>query len=88
MRVVALQALRAMATWSDPSSPELARALLAALAVDRFDPHTEQFAAYDEFHERTQTVDALAKLDRAAHERAVGEYLAAQRIGEDEVILN
>jgi HEAT repeat protein len=73
VRVVALQALHAMATWSDPSSPELAGALLAAMAVDRFDPHTEKFAAYDEFHERTQTVDALAKLDRAAQERAVAQ---------------
>jgi HEAT repeat protein len=73
VRVVALQALHAMATWSDPSSPELAGALLAALAVDRFDPHTEKDAAFDEFHERKQAVDALAKLDRTAQERAVAQ---------------
>jgi HEAT repeat protein len=75
VRVVALQALHAMATWSDPSSPELAGALLAALAVDRFEPHTEKYAAFDEFHERKQAVHALANLNRAAQERAV-EQLA------------
>jgi HEAT repeat protein len=73
VRVVALQALHAMATWSDPSSPELAGALLAALAVDRFDPDTEKFAAYEEFSERTQAVHALAKLNRAVQEQAAAQ---------------
>jgi HEAT repeat protein len=73
VRAAALEALCAMATWSDTSSPELAGALLAALAVDRFDPHTQMFEAYEEFFECRKAADALAKLDRAARERAFAQ---------------
>jgi HEAT repeat protein len=69
-RAAALRALCGMATWSDPSSPELAGALLATLAVNRFGPHATLSEAHDELRERMQVVDALAKLDRAAREKA------------------
>jgi HEAT repeat protein len=54
----ALDALLTVASWSDPSSPELAEALLARLTDDRFGS-------------RQRTAESLAKLDRGAQERAV-----------------
>jgi HEAT repeat protein len=75
VRAAALEALFAVAAWSDPSSPEPTGALLAVLADERFDRHSEFREALGEFRDRQRAADILAKLDRAAQERAV-EQLA------------
>lgn len=93
VRAAAIEALCEMAAWSDPSSPELAGALLAAMADDRFDPAIDRWEALGEFHERRQVVDALARLDRAARERAEAQLavelrgLGSARSYEAEVLL-
>jgi hypothetical protein len=73
VREAALKALFAVAAWSDPSSRESAGALLAVLADERFDRHSEWQEALVEFGVRQGAVAALAKLDRAAQERAVAQ---------------
>ena len=69
----ALDALFAVATWSDPSSPELAEALLAVLADYRLDPRKEQVQVYDQYEDRKRAVIAIATLDRAAQAKAVAQ---------------
>ncbi len=54
----AIVALSAVASWSDPSSPELAEALLAVLATEPFG-------------QRRPVAEALAKMDRRVQEKAV-----------------
>ena len=75
VRAAALDALVATAGWCDPSSPEAAGALLAVIADERFDRNSEPREALVEFRDRKRAVEALAKLDRAAQEKAV-EHLA------------
>jgi HEAT repeat protein len=62
----AVDVLCAVAGWSGPSSPEVAEALLAVLAADRFDL-------------RKPAAEALAKLDRGTQERAVARLLGDLR---------
>jgi HEAT repeat protein len=71
VRDAALEALFAVATWSDPSSRELAAALVGVLADYPIDPRTRELDAYGQFRDRQRAVEALARLDRAAQERAV-----------------
>ena len=73
VRCAALDALFAVATWSDPSSPELADALLAVLADYRLDPLHHPVEVYDQFEYHKRAVKALATLDRAAQARAVAQ---------------
>ncbi len=73
VRAVALEALFAVAAWSDPSSPEPAGALLAVLADERFDRQSEWPEALGEFRDRQRVADVLAKLDRTAQARAVAQ---------------
>ena len=73
VRAAALEALFAVVAWSDRSSPELAGALLAVLADERYDRHSEWPEALGEFRDRQRVAEALAKLDRAAQERAVAQ---------------
>jgi HEAT repeat protein len=73
VRRAAREALFAVATWSDPSSPELTEALLAVLADYRSDPLHQDIAGYDQFANRKQAVEALAKLDRVAQAKAVAQ---------------
>jgi HEAT repeat protein len=54
----AIEALCAVASWSDPSSPELAEALPAVLATEPFG-------------QRRPVAEALAKMDRRVQEKAV-----------------
>jgi HEAT repeat protein len=73
VRAAALEALFAVAAWSDPSSPEPAGALLAVLADERYDRHSESCEALGEFGDRKRVAEVLAKLDRAAQEKAVAQ---------------
>jgi HEAT repeat protein len=73
VRRAAREVLFDVATRSGPSSPELADVLLAVLADDRFDPRRQDIAGYDQFEARKRAVEALAKRDRAAQARAVGQ---------------
>ena len=74
VRAAALDALCAVAEWSDPSSSEPARTLLAVLLADeRFDRVSEWPEALGEFRDRQRVAEVLAKLDRAAQERAVAQ---------------
>jgi HEAT repeat protein len=75
VRAAALEALFAVAAWSDPSSPEPAGSLLAVLADERFNRNNECWEALGEFRDRERVADILAKLDRAAQEKAI-EQLA------------
>jgi HEAT repeat protein len=69
VRRAAREVLFDVATWSGPSSPALADALVAVLADYRIDPRRQE--GYDQFEARKQAVEALARLDRAAQARAV-----------------
>ena len=71
VRAAALEALFAVANWSDPSGRELADALLVVLDEHWRDPRTQEPDAYGPFWDRQRAVQALARLDRAAQERAV-----------------
>ncbi len=69
VRRAALGALLAVASWTTPPSPELAEELLAVVAADR--PSSDRRNLEEPFDERKRAVDALARLDRPAQERAV-----------------
>ena len=73
VREAALEALSAVSTWADPSSRELAGALLAVLANYRIDPRTRELEAYRQLADRQRAVEALARLDGAAQARAVAQ---------------
>jgi HEAT repeat protein len=80
VRQAALEALFAVATWSDPSGQEPAGALRAVLADDRRDRRTEgaqraqlELESFSLFHDRKRAVEALAKQGPAAQEKAVAQ---------------
>jgi HEAT repeat protein len=67
------------ATWSDPSGPELADALLAVLDDYRLDPRVVDIEARGQLSARHGAAEALARLDRPARERAVARLVADLR---------
>jgi HEAT repeat protein len=71
VRLAAREALFAVATWSGPSSPELAEELIAVVGDYWFNPSNQGFVDHFQFEIRRQAVNALARLDRAAQARAV-----------------
>jgi hypothetical protein len=75
-RDLGLGALFACATWSDPSGPELADALLAVLDDYRLDPRVVDIKARGQLWDRHRAAEALARLDRPARERAVARLVA------------
>lgn len=73
VREAAIESLFAVATWSDPSDPEVAGALLAMLADDRRDPRGDELEAFSLFEDRKRAVEALAKQSPAVQEKAVAQ---------------
>ncbi len=73
VRRAARDALFAVASWSGPSSPELADALLDVLADYRYDPLHHPIKVDDQFVTHRRAVEALAKQDRATQARAVAQ---------------
>jgi HEAT repeat protein len=73
VRDAAHEVLFAAATWSGPSSPALAEALIAVLADYRIDPRHKDFEGYRQFEARKRAVEAIAKLNGAARARAVAQ---------------
>jgi HEAT repeat protein len=70
VREAALEALFAVATWSDPSSPEVIGALLGVMDDYPLDPRVVGLVARGQYADRKRVAEALARLDRLARERA------------------
>ena len=73
VRDAALEALFAVATWSDPSRQEPAAALLAVLAYDPVDLSAQEQEGFTKFRDRKRAAETLAKLDPAAQQRAIAQ---------------